>query len=312
MTARSYIEAGHRVGVVLAAAGVSRGQYYYSPKGGKRGRPVSTHTHHGDGSAVNDAHIAGLLRGLLAGPFVDYGHRKCAAWLGRAGWLIGRKKVLRIMAEHALRLPAPRRHDRTKHWAVKRQAELAEPLGFVQADFKYVWLSGVRRHAYLLTLLDVRTRAVLDASLGWRMDAAAAVGLLSRMLARFPMAGKVWLRTDNGPAFTAAELAEYLRGVSVDHEFCWPSTPQQNAFIESWHSTLERCVCKKFEFIGIEHARRVLSKFIAFYNHERLHSGIGYVPPMEYAQELGVDITPFLEPVNLTKPKTVLRVQSLS
>jgi hypothetical protein len=230
MTARSYIEAGHRVGVVLAAAGVSRGQYYYSPKGGKRGRPVSTHTHHGDGSAVNDAHIAGLLRGLLAGPFVDYGHRKCAAWLGRAGWLIGRKKVLRIMAEHALRLPAPRRLDRTKHWAVKRQAE----------------------------------------------------------------------------------LAEYLRGVSVDHEFCWPSTPQQNAFIESWHSTLERCVCKRFEFIGIEHARRVLSKFIAFYNHERLHSGIGYVPPMEYARELGVDITPFLEPVNLTKPKTILSVQSLS
>lgn len=312
MIARSYIDAGHRVGVVLAAAGVSRGQYYYSPAGGRRGRPVSTHTRHADGGVVSDAHIAGLLRELLSGPFVDYGHRKCAAWLGRAGWLIGRKKVLRIMAEHALRLPAPRRHGLVRRWAVHRQAGLAEPLGFLQADFKYVWLSGVRRHAYLLTLLDVRTRAVLDASLGWRMDAAAAVGLLSRMLARFPMAGRVWLRTDNGSAFTAAELAAYLRGVAVDHEFCWPGTPQQNAFIESWHSTLERCVCKRFEFIGIEHARRVLSKFIAFYNHERLHSGIGYMPPMEYAQKLGVDITPFLEPVNLTKPKTILSVQSLS
>jgi hypothetical protein len=33
---------------------------------------------------------------------------------------------------------------------------------------------------------------------------------------------------------------------------------------------------------------------------------------LEYARELGVDITPFLDAVNLTKPKTILSVQSLS
>ena len=60
-----------------------------------------------------------------------------------------------------------------------------------------------------------------------------------------------------------------------------PATPKEDAHIESFNSILEKEVIRRFEFSSFEDAENTISRFIAFYNNERLHSAIDYRTPRE-------------------------------
>jgi putative transposase len=59
------------------------------------------------------------------------------------------------------------------------------------------------------------------------------------------------------------------------------ATPKEEARIESFNSILDKEVIRKFEFSSFEDAENTISRFIAFYNNERLHSAIDYRIPRE-------------------------------
>ena len=50
---------------------------------------------------------------------------------------------------------------------------------------------------------------------------------------------------------------------------------------DQFNSILEKEVIRKFEFSSFEDAENTISRFIAFYNNERLHSAIDYRIPRE-------------------------------
>ena len=52
-------------------------------------------------------------------------------------------------------------------------------------------------------------------------------------------------------------------------------------YIESFNSILEKEVIRRFEFSSFEDAESTISRFIEFYNNERLHSAIDYKAPRE-------------------------------
>ena len=58
-----------------------------------------------------------------------------------------------------------------------------------------------------------------------------------------------------------------------------PATRKEYAHIESFNSILEKEVIRRFEFSSFEDAENTISRFIAFYNNERLHSAIDYKTP---------------------------------
>ena len=59
------------------------------------------------------------------------------------------------------------------------------------------------------------------------------------------------------------------------------ATPKEEARIKSFNSILDKEVIRKFEFSSFEDAENTISRFIAFYNNERLHSAIDYRIPRE-------------------------------
>jgi hypothetical protein len=60
-----------------------------------------------------------------------------------------------------------------------------------------------------------------------------------------------------------------------------PYYPQSNGKIERWHGTLKRDCIRPSVPLSLDEARRLVADFVEHYNHERLHSAIGYVTPAD-------------------------------
>ena len=54
---------------------------------------------------------------------------------------------------------------------------------------------------------------------------------------------------------------------------------------DQFNSILEKEVIRRFEFSSFEDAYNTISRFISFYNNDRLHSAIDYRTPREVYKE---------------------------
>src|SRR3989338_7395469 len=79
------------------------------------------------------------------------------------------------------------------------------------------------------------------------------------------------------------KMVHYLRREhGVKHEFTPPSTPQKNAFIESFFSILETDFLQTHAFESFAEAYTETIKFIQFYNERRIHGSINNQSPKDF------------------------------
>ncbi|RRA98147.1 integrase core domain-containing protein [Larkinella rosea] len=158
--------------------------------------------------------------------------------------------------------------------------EATKPLEYLCWDIKYVWIHGERRNYYLLCVLDVFTRKILDWIFQPSIRQMDLINLLRRVNRDHELKGVV-LRNDNGSQFIAHRVRNFLRGSEVKQEFTHVATPEENAYIEAFHSILEREVIERNEFASYYEAKQTLQRFITHYNINRLHRSIGFVTPQQ-------------------------------
>ena len=61
-----------------------------------------------------------------------------------------------------------------------------------------------------------------------------------------------------------------------------PYYPQSNGKIERWHKTIKSDALRPASPTSLEEARRLLERFVEYYNGVRLHSAIGYIAPLDF------------------------------
>ncbi|WP_029192908.1 integrase core domain-containing protein, partial [Paenibacillus alginolyticus] len=61
-----------------------------------------------------------------------------------------------------------------------------------------------------------------------------------------------------------------------------PKTPNMNAYIESFHSIIERDVYTKEYFETFEEAYQRVHTYIEFYNQRRFHGSLHKMSPSQY------------------------------
>lgn len=61
-----------------------------------------------------------------------------------------------------------------------------------------------------------------------------------------------------------------------------PYYPQSNGKIERWHKTIKSDALRPANPSSLEEARRLMERFVAYYNGVRLHSAIGYIAPLDF------------------------------
>jgi transposase InsO family protein len=287
-----YIDQGHPVRKILSSCGISASCYYYQQTDGKRGKRVSTHTLHQDGKYVPNEELVKRIEELLQQEFVDYGYIKVTHWLRKQGYKINPKKVYRLMKEHKLLNPNMFTSRRSKQWVVDLVPQPTELFQHLEVDIKYIHVHGKQRNAMQLTVLDVMSRWAMDYKVGWSITQTNVQKMFEEIFQSYPKPRTIYVRSDNGSQFIANKVREYFEGLpDVIQEFTRPATPQQNAHIEAFHSIVEKVVCQQYRFSDLLDLESTMEKFIGFYNHQRIHSGIDYDSPLEYIQHILPDFT---------------------
>ncbi len=267
---------------MLKWSGLSHSTYYYHPHGGKRGKKPSTHTLLTDGSSVSNESVVICIRFVLSEEFMLFtGYGKITKELQSYGFVINKKKVYRLMKEQHLLCGMVICASGEKRKFVKYRVQApVKPMEQLCMDIKYVYIHGEKRNALLLTVLDVYTRSILTQVLWWRIRKEQVIWLLHKMLQEHSTKG-ITLRTDNGSQFIAIAVRQYLQEQQITQEFTHVATPEENCFIEAYHSILDKQLLQTTEFQDIEEAIQVFNRWRTFYNERRRHGSLGQKPPKQ-------------------------------
>jgi len=264
-----------------------RSSYYYKPSGERRGVKPSTSTLKANSVNVSNTEVVDTIKTILSGEFVCYGYQKVTMQLKQNDFIINHKKVYRLMDENSLLLGKTIRTNGKRQWVKHRKIQATKPMEYLCLDIKYLWIHGEKRFYYLLTILDVYSRKVLQWILQKSVRKIDVINLLRRINLQYGIKG-VNIRNDNGSQFLAHDVRQFLRAAEANQEFTHIATPEENAYIEAYHSILETEVVQRFEFESYYEAKLTIESYVDFYNNRRLHGGIGYKTPQQKWDDIDI------------------------
>lgn len=209
-----------------------------------------------------------------------FGSPRALALLRAEGQTINHKRVERIWRKSGLQVsPRPKKRKIKTGRTVTCLAE--HPNQVWSYDFQEdALLSG--RKLRLLNILDEFTREWLSVTVGVSLTSQAVLSALrplfvSRGVPRF-------VRSDNGPEFIAAEVQDWLRANGSAPHYIDPGCPWQNGFQESFHGKLRDELLNREVFVTVAETVVRLETHRHWYNEERPHSSLKYVPPAIFAR----------------------------
>jgi len=240
------------------------------------GQPRSTQRHHGQAPLEEAALTAAITR--LASAYGRYGYRRVTALVQQGGWRVNHKRVERIWRREGLKVPK-RQPRRGRLWLTDGSCVRHRP-----THRNHVWaydFLAIRtqdgRPLRVLTIVDEYTRECLAIEVARRLRAD---DVLHRLVALFVQHGAPqYLRSDNGPEFTAKAVRQWLGRVGVQTLYIEPGSPWENGDIESFNGKLRDELLNGELFYTLWEARVVIERWRHAYNQVRPHSALGYRPP---------------------------------
>src|SRR4029079_7219951 len=93
-----------------------------------------------------------------------------------------------------------------------------------------------------------------------------------------------YIRSDNGPEFTAKRVREWLERVEVKTLFIEPGSPWENGYVESFNGKLRDELLNREVFDTLLEAKVLIERWRREYNTIRPHSALAYQPPAPAAR----------------------------
>ncbi len=136
---------------------------------------------------------------------------------------------------------------------------------------------------YLVAVLDVFSRRVIGWAMSPILDAPLVSASLRMALAQRRPAQSLILHSDRGSQFASAAYRQLLAGNGLVASMSRPGNCYDNAFIESFWSTLKYELVYHHRFATRAQARTAIFDYIeTFYNRTRLHSSLDYQSPINF------------------------------
>jgi transposase InsO family protein len=241
-----------------------------------------------DEVAAGDVALRGAIEALVLA-FPGYGYRRVSKQLQRDGWVVNHKRVLRVMRQEALLCQLKRRFVVTtdsQHGLRRYPNRIADvvierPDQVWQADITSIRLPTA--FVYLAAILDAYSRRCVGWALSRSIDTQLTVAALEMALTtRQPNPGLIH-HSDQGVQYANAEYVMRLEGAGAEISMAAVGNPYENAKAESFFKTLKYEEVYLKDYRTFQEAEANLETFIAdVYNDKRLHSSLGYLPPVEF------------------------------
>jgi putative transposase len=145
-------------------------------------------------------------------------------------------------------------------------------------DVSYLNVCGT--FYYLCSLLDGASRYIVHWEIRAQMTEADVEIIVQAAREKFPGACPRII-SDNGPQFIAKDFKEFIRICGMTHVRTSPYYPQSNGKIERWHKSIKSECIRPGTPLSLEDARRIVGRYVEYYNTVRLHRAIGYVAPKD-------------------------------
>jgi len=215
-----------------------------------------------------------------------YGYRRITKELHRQGVKANHKCVLRLMREDNLLCLRKKRfvattnsdHGLPVYPNLAAEMDITAPDQLWVSDLTYIRLG--HEFIYLAVVLDACSRRCLGWCLGRRLDAAlATTALRMALIERKPAVH----HSDRGVQYASGEYTSLLKASGISISMSRKGNPYDNAKAESFMKTLKCEQVYLSEYENLSDARAQIGHFLeAVYNQKRLHSSLGYLPPVEF------------------------------
>ena len=216
------------------------------------------------------------------------------AALSEAGWRVSKNTVAALMREMGLAArPKKARKGTTRPGKGRWRAPDLVRRDFGAEKINQKWygdgteIAAGEGKLQLDSVLDMGSRRIVGFALGEHHDAELAYGALAMAVAvRGGQVPGVILHTDQGSEYTAGRFRQACQRLSITQSMGRPGSALDNAVIESWHSTMEFELRSRERFATKAQARAEVAAWIEEYNHDRRHSALGMVSPVDYERSL--------------------------
>lgn len=147
-------------------------------------------------------------------------------------------------------------------------------------DISYLATAAKGKYYYLYLFTDIWDRYIVGWEIHEEESGELAKELFRKISERLNVKG-IKLHSDNGGPMRSTTFRAVLEKLEVIQTFSRPSVSNDNAFSESLFSTLKRNAGYPKKFDSIEEAREWMTKFVAWYNNEHMHTRLNYVTPAQ-------------------------------
>jgi transposase InsO family protein len=207
------------------------------------------------------------------------GRRNRIARLMRAECIFARQRSKYRVATTDSRHGGPIAPNRVRNLTIQRsnQVWVSDATGILTAQG---WL-------YLVAVLDVFTRRVVGWAMSTSLDAPLVIAALRMALMQRQPAQKLIIHSDRGSQFASGAYRQLLADHELVASMSRPGNCYDNAFIESFWSTLKYELVYHQRFVTYAAARTAIFDYIeTFYNRPRLHSSLAYLSPINFESHL--------------------------
>jgi putative transposase len=214
----------------------------------------------------------------LATEYGRYGYRTVTGMLCEEGWLVNHKRIERLWKLEGLKVPR-KQPKRRRLWLADGSCVRLRP-----RHRDHVWSydfiqdrTSDARSFRMLVVLDEFSRECLAIDVARKLNSEDVLERLSDLFIR--RGAPKYIRSDNGPEFTAERVREWLRKVEVKTLFIQPGSPWENGYVESFNGKFRDQFLNGELFDTLLEAKVLIERWRIHYNTLRPHSSLGYRPP---------------------------------